>query len=56
MSLELITREERLNQPRVTRLEMLKQFRDTGPLSPSAEKEYQELSGGSASGPKKTES
>jgi hypothetical protein len=39
----MATRQERLNQPRVTRLEALAQFRATGNLSPNAEREYQKL-------------
>ncbi len=47
---------DRLNQPRFTRVEALRQIRATIPLSPSAEKELQESDARSANGLKKTES
>jgi len=34
---------DRLNQPAVTRFEVLRQVRADGPLSASAEREYQKL-------------
>jgi hypothetical protein len=54
--LRMGTLEERLNQPRTSRLEMLEQFRATMSLTPSAEEEYQKLKRGSAGGRKKTAS
>ncbi|MGA2852697.1 MAG: hypothetical protein ABSE90_00995 [Verrucomicrobiota bacterium] len=44
----------RLSQPRMTRVEALKQLQATMPLTPSALKELQSSNGGSGNGPKKT--
>ena len=45
--MKLVSPEEqlkaRLNQPYATRLEVLRQFKETTPLSPNAEKELEEL-------------
>jgi hypothetical protein len=51
-----ITLEERLNQPRMTLLEMHEQCRATMKPTPLAEKEYQALKRASERGRKKTES
>jgi len=47
-------RKARLNQPRMTRAEALRQFQGTTPLHPSAQRELRQSSAGSVNGPKNT--
>lgn len=47
---------DRLNQPRMTRAEALRQLQDTIPLSPSARKELESSNGGSGNGRMKMKS
>ena len=48
------TRKDRLNQPRVTRVEALRQLQTMMPLSGSAQRELQQSSPGSLNGQKAT--